>query len=592
VGTKFRTLLAPIGASTGDGRRLAEGGISLAETPFPFTWVRASEGGHDGAVVVGAVQSANVGTVAEAVANGWIGAEQVSGMYPGASGVWATGELFDNVDRETMPRLAEDVAEAMHLIEAGTLGPSVDLDSFEGVPVLAGSDTPITEALYAAHFEATGQEPKLELLVTSGRVRAATLVSIPAFAETSRPLELMTEDALTASVTGSTSLPVADTGHAWDGPGATRRVFAHFTDGDTVDTAGIAKAFLYRDPDADASTQAAYKLGFADVIDGTLTIIPRGVAAVTGGRGVDATTGIPDAEKARIRSKVCSLYGKIRSAHEDWPECPFTRSEAASEASALVASVAAVERVTAAAFDGHKLTGPTPITYDIETGRVFGHIATWRTCHVGYSDVCVTAPKSTDGYASFNRFPVETADGVVWAGRITVGGRHAGLSLSASGAISEYDSKTIAAYVRAYEDEHGIAVSGVMQPGLTDEELQTLARRKVSGDWRETSAGLSLVEVLALSPGPRAHSEPGFPVETFSRAGRQVALVASLSPDPETPATSPVPTLREFQLTDEQLDVFADSVASKMAERKARAELSEMIRAGARSSLAAVLKGA
>lgn len=587
MGTKFRTLLAPIGASTGDGRRFADGGISLAETPFPFTWVRASEGGHDGAVVVGAVQSAHVGTVAEAVNNGWIGQEQVAGMNPGASGVWATGELFDNVDRETMPRLAEDVAEAMHLIEAGTLGPSVDLDSFEGVPVIAGSDTPLTEALYSAHFEATGQEPKLELLITSGRVRAATLVPIPAFAETSRPLELMAET-LTASVTGSTSLPVADTTREWDGPAAARRVFAHFTDGDTVDTAGIAKAFLYRDPNADPATQAAYKLGYADIVDGALTIIPRGVAATAGGRGVDATTGIPDAEKARIRSKVCSLYGKVRSAHEDWPECPFTRNESASDTAALVASVATVERVSAAAFDGHNLTGPTPITYDTETGRVYGHIATWRTCHVGYSDVCVTAPKSQDGYASFNRFPVETADGVIWAGRLTAGGRHAGLSLSASAAIAHHDDKVVVAYVRAYEDEYGIAIAGMMQPDLDEATMAVFARRKVSGDWRETSAGLSLVEVLALSPGPRAHSEPGFPVETFSRSGRQVALVASLSPEPEGTEVEPL-------TQQETVDLAAARVFAMMREREQREtaarELSEAIMADVRSSLAAALEG-
>jgi hypothetical protein len=432
VGTRFRTLLAPLGVSTGDGRRLAEGGISLADMPIPFVWARANAEGHSGSVPVGAVQQAHIGTVAEAIANEWIGAEAAGSMRSDLMAVWATGEMFDDADRETMPRLAEDVAEVMHLMSAGTLGPSVDLDSFEGVPVMAGSNEPMTEEQFQRHFDLTGEEPKLELLVTSGRVRAATLVSIPAFAETSRPLELLPNE-----------------------------------------------------------------------------------------------SGTP--------------------------------------ALALIASVGAMVQIPAAWFS-RALTGPTPITYDHETGEVFGHIATWQTCHVGFSDVCVVAPRDPTGdYASFNRYPVETADGVVWAGRVTVGGRHASLSANAGGAIAEHDGKRVAAYVRAYEDEFGIAVAGRMVAGIGPDDRAVLARRKVSGDWRETAQGLSLVEVLALAPGPRQHSEPGFPVGTFSRAGRQVALVASLGPEAE-------PAETDLMRVGEPLDVeaLAAQVVVQMEERQAR----------------------
>ena len=43
-------------------------------------------------------------------------------------------------------------------------------------------------------------------------------------------------------------------------------------------------------PDADAQTKGAYSLGFADVINGTLQIVPAGVAACAGGRGVNVLT--------------------------------------------------------------------------------------------------------------------------------------------------------------------------------------------------------------------------------------------------------------------------------------------------------------
>lgn len=449
MGTKFRTMLAPIGLSTGDGRRFADGAIELAETPFPFEWARSREGGHDGAVVVGAVQETAVLTVKEALAQEFVSPETAKGLDPKTTAVWAKGELFDGVNREQMPRLSEDVAEAMHLIEAGTLGPSVDLDSFEGVPVMEGSDEPVTWDDIEAHYEEHGEEPKIELLVTAGRVRAATLVSIPAFAETSRPLELVTLDK-------------------------------------------------------------------------------------------DVTEEETEEETER--------------------------------AAALIASAGTVTLPPIGAFTLPELTGPTPITWDWETGRVYGHIATWQTCHVGYSDVCVTAPKDETGtYATFNRFPVETEDGTVWAGRITVGGHHAGLEMDAPRAMSVYDSKAVAAHVRAYSDDHGIAVAGWIELPEDSPHRASLDRRKVSGDWRDTSAGLSLVEVLALSPGPRRHSEPGFPIPgTFSRAGRQVALTAALGPA----AGEGVETLRVgvTRTIDIQGAVRA-ALAADRAAQMARAEL-------------------
>lgn len=466
MGTKFRTMLAPIGLSTGDGRRFAAGAITLADLPFSFEWARSREGGHDGAVVVGAVQEAAVLTVKDALAAGWVDAADAKGMDPKMSAVWARGELFDGINREEMPRLAEDVAEAMHLIGAGTLGPSVDLDSFEGMPVFEGSDDPVTWEAVEAYYEEHGTEPKMELLITEGRVRAATLVSIPAFAETSRPLRL------------------------------------------------------------DEATEES-------------------------------------AEHA---------------------------AETAELAHALVASVAAPARPAVGAFALPSLDGPTPITWDWENGRVFGHIATWQTCHVGYADVCVTAPKDeAGGYAWFNRFPVETEDGgTVWAGRITVGGRHAGLSMNASAAMSAYDTKTVAAHVRAYEDEHGIVVAGVIELADDAPERAVLERRKVSGDWRETPGGLSLVEVLALSPGPRAHAEPGFPIPgTFSVAGRQTALTAALGPDP---AEAGLTTLRTASVD------IAGAVRAALAEdrralaaREALAADLEIVTTKEREALASVL---
>lgn len=140
------------------------------------------------------------------------------------------------------------------------------------------------------------------------------------------------ENARSAAVTGSTDLPIADRAREWDGDAATRRVFELYTDDSgEVDTDAVSRAFLWRDDDADPATQSAYSLGFADVIDGTLTMIPRGVAATAGGRGVDATD-IPADAKERIRTRICGLYSQIRDEYEDWPDCPFDDGDQAASA--------------------------------------------------------------------------------------------------------------------------------------------------------------------------------------------------------------------------------------------------------------------
>lgn len=119
-------------------------------------------------------------------------------------------------------------------------------------------------------------------------------------------------------VTGSSNLPVAPRDTPWDGPGAKRRV----VEASNGNVAAISRAFLWRDPSVDAKTAAAYSLGFADIIGGRLQIVPRGIAACAGGRGVDAAS-IPAGDKATIKRRICSVYDRVKSSFPDWPDCPF-----------------------------------------------------------------------------------------------------------------------------------------------------------------------------------------------------------------------------------------------------------------------------
>ena len=44
-------------------------------------------------------------------------------------------------------------------------------------------------------------------------------------------------------------------------------------------------------------------------------------------------------------------------------------------------------------FADPRLAGPTPVTVS-EDGHVYGHLATWGTCHISHPRSCVTAPPS------------------------------------------------------------------------------------------------------------------------------------------------------------------------------------------------------
>lgn len=120
------------------------------------------------------------------------------------------------------------------------------------------------------------------------------------------------DQALAAAVSGAVQLPVAGRDREWDGDAARRRVF------DAYDTAEERRrAFLWVDGDPD--NMGSYSLGYADVVDGELTIIPRGVSAargaLSGARGADMD--VPPAVSARLDEVEARVRAEL---DEDEPE--------------------------------------------------------------------------------------------------------------------------------------------------------------------------------------------------------------------------------------------------------------------------------
>lgn len=197
------------------------------------------------------------------------------------------------------------------------------------------------------------------------------------------------------------------------------------------------------------------------------------------------------------------------------------------------------------AFDDPKLDGPTHLTVT-DDGRIFGHLATWGTCHIGRDDVCITPPTSYASYAYFRTGAVKCEDGCeIPTGVLTMGTGHADLRNGAAAATAHYDETgTGVADVATGEDQYGIWVAGAIRPGVSDEDIELLRGSDVSGDWRKIGGHLELVAILAVNVA-------GFPMpRAMAASGDQISLVAAgVMPQPNPSA------LAETRMREEVADL-------------------------------------
>lgn len=123
-------------------------------------------------------------------------------------------------------------------------------------------------------------------------------------------------EALTAATT-RTSLPLADEGMHWDGDGAKARVRNWASsdgsgDASMVDWSKYGQAFAWHDASR-PSEFGSYKLPYADVLQGTLTAIPRGVFAAAGAvSGARGGVDIPSQDLPAVKALLGSYYKKLK----------------------------------------------------------------------------------------------------------------------------------------------------------------------------------------------------------------------------------------------------------------------------------------
>ena len=125
------------------------------------------------------------------------------------------------------------------------------------------------------------------------------------------------------SASGASDLPIAPRDTTWDAAAADKRV-QEYAGGEKMDWEKYSKAFFYVD-ETKKDLLGSYKLQFADVINGSLVAVPKGIFAVAGVlNGARGGVNIPDSDAAEIKDKVAAYYSRMaKEFNDDSIKAPF-----------------------------------------------------------------------------------------------------------------------------------------------------------------------------------------------------------------------------------------------------------------------------
>lgn len=314
----------------------------------------------------------------------------------------------------------------------------------------------------------------------------------------------------------TSDLPVMDRDTEWDGDAAARRVFEWATDGEgNVDPDIVRRGFLWRDDEADPTTQAAYKLGFADYVDGQLRIVPAAVFTIAsvleGGRGgVD----VPESDMGALRERTEELYEAVGEAlGEDDLRAPWDREDDDMTASAWTA-MQDLPPMPAAWFREPTAEELPPGSKGVhyEKGRVFGWVAQRGVPHAVHGrTVMIEKLAGTRGldYSHFLRQEFTLDDGsTVRAGAFTMNAGHHRDGYECETAACQFDdSRTVAAVVTVGMNEGGLWFAGAAGPWLSDWDRRAFAVCQPSYHMTQNPDGRWALKAVLSVPVP-GHSSP------------------------------------------------------------------------------------
>lgn len=472
--SKWRGVLVVEGVTTGDGREFAPNALEWDENAL-LRWQKegAHGGQHDVTVSTG----------------------RIDRVWRDGNQVWGEGTLdLRNPDGlELSRRLDENFAGGISIDADNISQPDIEVVWPEAPDGQEHDDETNQMMMLFGHPE--------KVIFHGGRVRAATVVDIPAFVEARIALvgnTAQADEQTPVTIGTSNALP--------------RHVSA------TVDAPWTIVEKVGRDKPHGAYAWATDRVGMFlhHEIDGgevgaaNLTACAAGIARLNEYRGI-----VPDADERGVYEH---LAGHLRDA--GLQPMPFKEADVI-----LASGTSDIElwRPPALWFQDPGLTVPVGITIT-DQGRIYGHAAQWGECHVGYTDMCITPPVE-DEHPYFMTGEVLCDNGSrIPVGQITVGTGHAPLSYQARRAAEHYDNTGVAvADVTVGNDQIGIWVAGAIRPHAEQSRVYDLrASGRVSGDWRRIGGELRLIGVLGVNVA-------GFPLHTRARvaSGVPTSLVAA-----------------------------------------------------------------
>jgi hypothetical protein len=473
----FHGVVAPIGKASNDGRfNLKAGGLSTRQLPIPFMFQESTMPGHDTAVPVGRIDWAQ---------------ENPETMMIDYGGVFQPGN----------PNTEKAIAA---IIFGSARSVSFDLGGAE------------VEPLSDADMEAMMNGADITPIFNSYQLAAVTMVPVGAF-----------EDAYVAL--GECDCPdAADAGSTATEP--------HDEMGDETDALAASGAI----------EEMIAAPGTHDGPGWITTPIPTERIRrywVHGEGAAKIKWGVPG-DFNRCRSQLAKyilnpdwLAGACANMHKEalgvWPGqedlgAAAAEMPVASVTMGMVASGSKLLDAPASWFKNPELEHLTNMTVEPD-GRVYGHLASWNQCHVSITGQCTTAPPSNTDYAFFKAGLVDTDEGDIRVGHLTMGIGHIGLEASAAAATRHYDqTDSIVADVVMGEDVHGIWFAGALRDIGDDRRRELRAAGMVSGDWRRVSLPQGGQDLELI--GAVVVAFPGFPVPAMGLAasgGHQDALVAA-----------------------------------------------------------------
>lgn len=462
------------------------------------------------------------------------------------------GGLYDTLDQAERLKVQEVITDIYDMLRQEYSDPRVTAPWQKGGREGARNeeDTPTR----VASLETDMINEELDAYIAS---RVKTLIEL-----TNRVGATLGLEEFAVRSSGWSSMPTSTA--PWD-EGEARRALATWAglDTDNPDWGKYGRAFLWHGD----GTREDHKFPIAKPVNGTLTIFIR---AVNNAEARLNQANIPAADKARIQGILDAIQKRYKGGNEasfnmdgedgcpegqhKMPDGTCMDDEDMPTYDGDSVTAAGVLKPPSSAFADPALSKPTPLTVT-EDGRVYGHLATWRQCHMGVGNKCVMAPRSAKDYKFFKQGSVLTSDGrTIRVGKITLGTGHADKTYGVIPAVEHYDDTgTCVAVVNAGEDSFGVWVAGALVSGVSEDQAADLRRSPLSGDWRRVDGNLELVAALAVN-------SPGFPVLHEDEAGQYSLVAAGVLAEPDGRVDEPVapveanyPGARSFQAVDDYL---------------------------------------